>query len=234
MNKLLLQEQSEYRSGLALLRDVFVWRNRTILGWMAISLLLSVLWLIYQPSRYTAKAELLLDTRSLAFGAEGQTNATVDASFVETQLETLKSDAIAIAVMDSMGLWKDPEFHKTSGLLTRVLGLFSTSDESRPERQATLNSFKRWLSVRRVGRSYVAEVSFSALNPKRAADIANALANAYLDDLFQAKNVNSERANAWMLRNSSKLREEENKAEQAVEDFKAADLQQGGILNRKP
>ena len=227
MNEALPRTTSAYRSGLSLIRDVLIWRKITIIAWASFALLVATFWIILQPSRYTARAELLLDTKPTMPAGDSQASSTVDASFVETQIETLKSDAIAASVIESQKLWNDPEFSGGGNVFGSLLSLFESSSASpkRAQREATLKTFKRWLNVRRAGRSYIVELSYSSLSPQRAAAIANSFAEAYLADLFQAKGANAQRANSWMLENSGKLREEESKAEQAVEDFKATDLQ---------
>ena len=79
--------------------------------------------------------------------------------------------------------------------------------------------------MRQSGRSYIADVSYTSLNSNRAAAIANEFTKAYIDDLFRFKAANAERANAWLLDSSGMLLDKASKAEQTVEDFRAADLQ---------
>jgi succinoglycan biosynthesis transport protein ExoP len=212
------------RTGLELIYDVIVWQNATILRWTILTTSLALVWLLLQPARYTATTQLLLDTKRYQPVMDAQANATIDSSYVETQLSTLKSDTIASAVLDSLRLWEDPEFTGGRGLLTRITALFATSALETP-RQVVLDNFKRQLSVRQSGRSYIADVSYTSLNSNRAAAIANEFTKAYIDDLFRFKAANAERANAWLLDTGGMLLDKASKAEQRVEDFRAADLQ---------
>jgi Mrp family chromosome partitioning ATPase/capsular polysaccharide biosynthesis protein len=179
--------------------------------------------LAFQPKKYTATASLLLDVRRNQPVIDAQANSPVDSSVVETQIEILKSDAVAATVMDSLSLWSDPEFKKGGGILSRILGLFASS-APKTQRETILKAFKRGVSVRQTGHSYIAEVSYTSLRPDQAAAIANELTKAYIANLFQAKKANADRANEWLLDASGKLLEKAGKAEQDVEDFKTTGL----------
>ena len=212
------------RTGLELIYDVIVWQNATILRWTILTTSLALVWILLQPARYTATTQLLLDTKRYQPVMDAQANAAIDSSYVETQLSTLKSDTIAGAVLDTLRLWEDPEFTGGRSLVTRITALFVATIPGAP-RQVVLDNFKRQLSVRQSGRSYIADVSYTSLNSNRAAAIANEFTKAYIDDLFRFKAANAERANAWLLDSSGMLLDKASKAEQRVEDFRAADLQ---------
>lgn len=218
-----IQRQS---SGLFMLRNVVIWHYSTIVWFVSLFLIGFLIILSVLPSKYTATAALLLDVRRSQPLIDAQANSPVDSSVVETQIEILKSDSVAVAVMDSLRLWDDAEF-TSGGLLTQAIeraAEFFGSRGPTSGREAALKAFKRGLSVRQSGHSYIAEVSYTSLAADRAADIANAITKAYISDLFQAKNANAERANVWLLKTSRKFLEEASKAEQDVEEFKAANL----------
>ena len=59
--------------------------------------------------RYTATAQLLTDTKR-SHSAPDTPGAPVDSAVVESQIETIKSEKIALAVIGKLGLDKDPEF----------------------------------------------------------------------------------------------------------------------------
>ena len=113
------------RNGLELIYDVILWQKATILKWTILTTSLALVWLLLQPTRYTATTQLLLDTKRYQPVMDAQANATIDSSYVETQLSTFKSDTIAIAVLDSLRLWEDPEFTGGRSLVTRITALFA-------------------------------------------------------------------------------------------------------------
>src|SRR5690606_12157623 len=108
-----------------------------------------------------------------------------DTAVVDSQIKTLESDNLARQVIDELDLWNDPEFANDGGnILARLFGAGASADapDTNPEggRDAVVANFKRATRIVRSGGSYVAEVSFSALRPEKAAAAANALAAAYV------------------------------------------------------
>jgi succinoglycan biosynthesis transport protein ExoP len=75
--------------------------------------------------------------------------------------------------------------------------------------------------VRRIGLTYVMEVSFRSLDRDKAAQIANAVANAYVVDQLEAKYLAARRAGGWLQDRLKELREQAGAAERAVVDYKA-------------
>src|SRR5208282_2098697 len=77
------------------------------------------------------------------------------------------------------------------------------------------------LTVKRIGLSYTIQISFMSLDPKRAADIADAVANAYIVDQLQAQFQVARQAGVWLQDRLRELREQTTAAERAVVEFKA-------------
>ncbi|MGY4455254.1 uncharacterized protein involved in exopolysaccharide biosynthesis [Bradyrhizobium sp. i1.3.1] len=65
------------------------------------------------------------------------------------------------------------------------------------------------------------EISFKSLSRDRAAEIANAVAEAYIVDQLEAKDQATRRASAWLQDRIGELRNQATLAERAVVDFKA-------------
>ena len=82
--------------------------------------------------------------------------------------------------------------------------------------------FKRALTVLRIGRSYVANILFTSKDPVRAAQIANEVANAYIEDQLDAKALTAERAGSWMKKRIDELKEQSGSAEQRLQQFDAS------------
>ena len=76
------------------------------------------------------------------------------------------------------------------------------------------------MAVKRVGLSYVILINFRSYDPARAAEIANAVADAYIVDQLEAKYQATRRAGAWLQDRIKELREQVSTAERAVVDFK--------------
>ena len=76
------------------------------------------------------------------------------------------------------------------------------------------------LSVKRVGLTYVIEIGFQSKSTVGAAQIANAVVEAYIRDQLDAKFQATRRASAWLQDRIAELKEQSANAERAVEDFK--------------
>jgi polysaccharide biosynthesis transport protein len=194
-----------------------------ILTCVLVALGLAGLYLIIAPNRFTATAQLLTDTKRSDSPAAQY--GLVDAAVVDSQVETIKSEKIAIAVINKLNLTQDPEFSE-NGILGRLLSAvsFSRSGVTSEQEQLrkTVVKFKRGLAVDRIGRSYVANILFTSKDPVKAAQIANEVANAYIEDQLDAKTLTAERAGSWMQKRIDELKEQSAIAEQRLQQFDAS------------
>ncbi|HEX2135563.1 MAG TPA: polysaccharide biosynthesis tyrosine autokinase [Microvirga sp.] len=205
-----------------------------ILACLLATLALALVYLFVTPPRYTGKALLMLDTRRLQLFQQQSVLSEVsfDAPAVESQLELLKSENVALSVIDSLKLKDDPEFtgevQSFVGALIReawkvvdwgVLDADSVLSHEQVARRA-LRHFKKNLYIQRVGRTYVIEIGFRSLDPAKAAKIANAVADAYILDQLQAKYKATRRAGAWLQERLAELRGEAVAADRAAQDYK--------------
>ena len=83
-----------------------------------------------------------------------------------------------------------------------------------------MSAFQSRLSIKRIGLTYVIQINFRSYNPERAAQIANAVADAYIVDQLEAKYQATRRASAWLQDRIKELRDQVSTAERAVVDFK--------------
>lgn len=214
-------------------------RWRILFAAVALAVALAVLYVVSTPPEFTATAALIPDTKDqLQSPAEVSQNVIVDQGLVESQVETLKSEKIAIAVIDKLGLWHDSEFADSDGsYVSRGLSALKNavsfgepkqSSMEEVKRRRAILRFKQKLSVGRVRRSYIIEISFSSLDPNKAARIANEVPEAYIQDQLGAKFFKAERTKAWMHQHIQELRNQADEAAQAVGQFKL----RGAIIAR--
>ena len=164
----------------------------------AVSIALGLLYVLTTPPSFTASTTMMIDTKKVQLFQQQSmfSDLPIDASTVESQVEILKSETIALAVIKKLHLADDPEFVGGGGgligtLLGAVTGLFASSSEPPSEFVVMRRRGRRIsnvnLTIKRVGLTYVIVIGFQALSPERAAEIANAVANAYIDDQLEAK-----------------------------------------------
>lgn len=191
---------------------------------IACSTVLGLVYLLTTPPSYTSHAMLLIDSSKMRVLQQQQTpvaDVPIDAAYVETQVEILKSENIGVSVVKDLRLTDEPEFTGSgSGFVGAILGyLKSQQSETGLERKA-LAAFLQKRSIARVGRTYVLDIGFSSLSAGRAARIANAIADAYIVDQLEAKYQATKRAGTWLQERIKELRRQASDADRAVLDYK--------------
>jgi succinoglycan biosynthesis transport protein ExoP len=194
------------------------------------SIILGATYVATSPSKYTAHADMMIDAKRVAWRQNEMAaeNQPVDDPVVESEIETTKSEKMATAVVNRLHLRDDAEFiSRGEGLRQVIFALFKL--QSGPNMQPSddelmrnvLSILKSNLSVTRVGRSYVEQIAYTSLNPDKAAKIANAFADAYIEDQLQVKFEASRRASEWLKQRIGELRQQASDAYWAVQDFKS-------------
>lgn len=192
---------------------------------------LAIAWLAFTPTRYTAQTMLQLNTRQ-----EQVTNfedvmsglGTGDAA-IRTEVDMLKSRKIAQRVIENLDMLG--KFSNRKSLKERVLGwgrFFLFPLEEKPTQSAdqaarmtrAIDAFLARLEVIQVPRSYSIIVRFTSTDPKIAASVANAVADAYLTSQLEDKFDATKRANTWMNNRLKQLQKSVQQAELAVRKFR--------------
>lgn len=172
-----------------------------------------------------------------------------DSATVDTQIKVLRSRGLIERVMAGLNLFNDAEFNaalrqddrelqlKYAGPLDRLLALLpdewliasGLAEEPLPLQllqdegfveQAAIDGFDSRLQVRQEGRSYVIAVNFTSVNARKAARVANALADRYVQDQLDAKLAATAKASGWLGDRLEALREDVRLAEEAVENYR--------------
>ncbi len=191
---------------------------------------LAIVYMCLASTKYTAETSLLIDTQAAA-SFQSQPVAT-DAQFangeVESQVEVLQSDGLARAVVRRLNLQDNKEFlrngHSLMGAVTGpILGLFSPRGKpsASGKETAAAEVLSRMIKVKRIGLSFVINVDISSLDPNMSAQLANTLADEYIEQGLEAKNGNTRRASAWLQARIGGLHDQAIAADKAAQTFKA-------------
>jgi Mrp family chromosome partitioning ATPase len=169
---------------------------------------MSVLGAVYVLQRvptYTAHGLLMVENTQLDTGRSDLIPATgdVDTSLVDTQVVIIKSDAIALKVIDSLNLAEEEAQSGMSGWLASLKNLLSPVGEQsevneRSSPRAMLLAFDQNLSAKRIGTTYTIEVRFTARSPQMAAQVTNEVIKVYLADQAAAGVASASSASAWL------------------------------------
>ncbi len=218
--------------GLSLLqvRDFLTRQWRLIALVTALAVLVGVAYIAVSPKRYTAQADMIIDTKRVTWTQSemASENRTVEDASVESEIETTKSEKVATSVAGQLKLTEDPEFiGPGTGLKSRLLSLikFGGRPETEPSKdelmRRALGTLKENLRVTRLGRSYIEQIAYTSLDREKAARIANAFADAYIEDQIQAKFEATHRASIWLEQRIGELRKQASDAYKEVQDFKS-------------
>jgi exopolysaccharide transport family protein len=189
----------------------------------------SIIYLKTTPPTFTGKVKILFGNPKTQFVQQQSlvAEAPFDLSQIETQLEVLRSKAIANTVIGQLKLVDDPDFkppgQRVRSFWQRLRGEPASPSEPIDQAKAAaavVSAFENRLSASRVGMSKVIEISFNASSANRAAEIANAVANAYIEDQLSWKFEANRSATSWLQDRLRELGQQAQTAERAVNDYK--------------
>lgn len=180
---------------------------------------------------YTAIATVLVDPRRANIVDVNQTvlsNFGTDDATIESQALLIQSVAILRKVVDRLKLYEDAEFVPPPGIMSTIRGLFrsssGTSDLSADDiaRTRAAETLKYRTKVIRQGTTFLVDINVSSQSPRKAEQIANAVATAYFDEQVRSKYESTRIAAGWLNGQIEALRKRVTTSEKAVEDFRAA------------
>ncbi len=221
-----------------------IWRRRWQFLAAALLTLVAAFLVIEQlPKKYTASASILVDPRERRVT---EFDAVVDAlpgssETVASQIELLTSDTVLRAVVDRLALQRSEEWNPNGGsprrgLISRTLMWFGASadwvdtlvgapayEELAPAQRAELvetnivDRVRRALNVAPAGRSFVIDIEATSRDRAMAQQMANAVAEVFIEQQLQAKQELTRQATQWLEDRLVTLRAEVAVAEQALD-----------------
>jgi len=216
-------------------------RRLRLFGAVALAVLFATVLLTLQATpKYTATANVMLDTRKekVTNVEEVLSGLPADSSTVDTEVEVLKSRQLGERVVKALKLDEDPEFNpavrKPSGLQAvagGVAALFGAAApdsvklspiEQQKRAEKVVDNVLKGLSVKRAGLTYVINVAFESEQPAKAALIANKFADLYLLEQLEAKFDATQQATTWLNSRLGEMRDQVLADEAAVQQYKIA------------
>lgn len=178
--------------------------------------------------QYRAQTRLLIETRESIYtrpqGVGDGDRPILDGEGVTSQVELITSTEILDTVARDLNLANRKEFSGSGGsLVSRILvmvGLKSAPVEGTDE-EKVLRAFRERLTVYRVENSRVIVIEFSSEDPQLAAEVPNAVANAYVAMQSDAKLQSNTSATQWLEPEIEDLRERVKQAEARVAEYRA-------------
>jgi capsular exopolysaccharide synthesis family protein len=169
---------------------------------------LAIFYVMTTMPLYTAYTQILIDTKTSEILDNRRTEMTLDAAAIESQIALLTSDTIVRAVVEGLNLKDDPEFvGESKPFFSGLLTIFSTSGrEETPidmvaedtRTRLAVEALRNVLDVRRLGLSYVINLSVTAANAEKAARLANAMAESYEREQIVARTRAARQSSEWL------------------------------------
>jgi uncharacterized protein involved in exopolysaccharide biosynthesis len=179
----------------------------------------ALFYLINAVPTFIARAELVIDTK----GAPG--DAASVSTIVGSQIAIITSESVARTVIAKLGLAEDPEFAGREGAFRRMIRSISwllggRGPEAEPSAmQYAVESFDRKLSAKRIGFTYIVEITFESSDPERAAQILNTVAETHIMASMDAKYKSALRGEKWVKDRMNELSSRASAAQKAVADY---------------
>ncbi|MBC7578664.1 MAG: hypothetical protein H7312_15075 [Tardiphaga sp.] len=179
-------------------------------------------------ARYSATAQLYVDPRELQLVERELTPRSQDLSglamVVESQARLITSNNVLSKVIGDLNLEQDSEFggKSAASFLSGLLNFGSApSRSSANEKAATLEALRMHVNVKRTDRTFIVDIDVWSREPAKAAAIANALAESYLEESKDSQAVAARRATADLSGRLKELQERLRTAENNLAVYKS-------------
>jgi len=188
-----------------------------------------------RPRIYTATATILINPGREQVIASDEL-VTPSRILIDSEVQIIGSPGNMRRVADALHLEEDPEWNVAlrppSGIEATLAPLLTAlgrapripqpvlDDEREVHMDRIARALTRAVEVGRQEDSNVVEISAASLSARRSAEIANAVAQAYLESQVEAQFDATERANQWLLQRVQVLAQDLQQKERAAETFR--------------
>ena len=187
------------------------------------------------PPSYKSTAQVILQSSSSSLlRPRSQESANpevkVEEGEVASQVEVIRSRDLLRKVAIAEHLDQSPEHNPAlqgSGLVSRVLALLSSPPSGATPIEKSVSIFLQNLRVGEVPKTRLINIEVTAHDPALASRLANALAQAYLENNRSGQIKDASDATTWLGNNLQEVKGQAETAETALERFRA----QSGLLS---
>jgi exopolysaccharide transport family protein len=147
----------------------------------------------------------------------------------QTQVELIKSHAVALRTINRLRLYDKPEFDprapkKGVAALLESIGFFTAREPAvwneETLSKAVLPAFTSHLSIEPIRLSQLVTISFESPNAELAAEVANTLANSYIENDLDARYEMTHQASVWLQERVKSLKDNLNESENALQTYR--------------
>ncbi len=218
------------------LQMLFV-RKRIIIGTAIAVLVITTAIVFHMTPMYDAKAVVMLDQRQnkVVDVDAVMSGLPTDTTSIENQIYILRSRTLMSRVIDKLHLDQQPPPQPDAITLLSDVAYYinplhwfgagsvakSKEELEQDRRNAIIDGLLSAETVIALGRSSAMQVTFRAASPEQAATMANAIADAYVDDQLNAKFEATQKTSQWLADRLQQLQAQMQTADAAVQQYKA-------------
>jgi capsular exopolysaccharide synthesis family protein len=148
----------------------------------------------------TSKVAIFPETPNV-LGFKGGEESSPDYQYdvtLETQAAILRSDALAMKVIEAMHLDQSPEFAGATRPQAEDSIRVSSMQPDPAKAAALLGAFRGGLSVQIIPNTRLVQISYTHPDPRLATEIANALVRTFIEENFRTKYESVTQTSEWL------------------------------------
>ncbi|MBZ9882851.1 lipopolysaccharide biosynthesis protein [Mesorhizobium sp. CA10] len=198
-------------------------RRKLIFATVALLTIATLIYAFLTPALYSSTAQIIIDPQDLQVVTNDVNPSRISPdggiTQVESQVSVAQSNGVLLRAIKATNLTENPDFNGQGGLGGWLGMFFGSGDGDRTAE--TLDALRRGLAVKRDDKVLVLNIIITAKSADLAAELANAIAQAYLDDQAEARSKAAADASEAI---SARLEDQRKRVEQAanaVETYKA-------------
>ena len=184
-------------------------RKWVVLATFVIVFAISVIATLNETRLYQATSKVaIFPENPNALGFKDMENSSPDYEYeatLETQVAILRSDALAIKVIEAMRLYQDPRFTTVRPVSSESSTPLSGMQPDPVQAAGLLGGFHGGLTVQLVPSSRLIQVSYTHPNPQFATEIANTLVKTFIEENFRTKYESVTQTSEWLSKELADL-----------------------------
>ncbi len=207
---------------------MLLWRRK----WIVVFIMVAALGVAFfittiLPTRYTATAHILIETKSIDHSSIDLQNfmssMRLDTTLVLSEVEVIKSQELGRRVVRKLNMIPNSA---NGGGAFKTLSVHSSEmkDQNNVLDQDTarvVNAFLQNLHVKPIPGSFAIQVAYTSDNPEKAALITNTIVDTYIEERLNTKFRATQKVTSWLDDRLNVLRAQLRESESAIEDYKA-------------
>jgi len=197
---------------------------KQILGLAFAVALLATLVVFQMTPVYRSTALLLIEnskSKALSLSDLYDIQGSAGQEAFNSQVQILKSRPIAEMVVKKLDLDKNVIFNPP-----KTPGWFAFEPEGTPAEikarqfERLIDKFSKDLTIEPVLKSQIVKISFDSTDKVLAARVANAVADAYIENDLESRSQMTQRANVWLTQRMEGLRKKLEESEQVLQQYR--------------